>query len=188
MQSHTSLWFWFCYSLLSNDVGHLDMCLLHIWVSLIEKCLFKSFPHFQLAHLSFYSCLARSSLYNAHTRLLLFAKLSSVRHWFLHFMVSHAELRVWWSHGISSSKVDPHGILHTFSGISESILRPLHENPKDLCLSSSSQVSLFSRIMQLIGHALQWNENKDLFWQKGWGSFHLVTEYPCWEIALISPL
>lgn len=32
--------------LMTNDVEHLLMCLLAIWISFLEKCLFKSFAHF----------------------------------------------------------------------------------------------------------------------------------------------
>lgn len=44
-----------CIFLITNDAGHLFMCLLAFGLSSSEKCLFKSFAHFfKLGYLSFY--------------------------------------------------------------------------------------------------------------------------------------
>ena len=43
MISHCGL---ICVSLMINDIEHFFICLLPIWMSSLEKCLFRSFAHY----------------------------------------------------------------------------------------------------------------------------------------------
>lgn len=45
-----------CISLIANDVQHLYLCLLVIYVSYLEKCLFISFDHLLIGLFVFFSC------------------------------------------------------------------------------------------------------------------------------------